>query len=289
MGCANVLKEASRLAMASALEAIITVPLFAKGLVGVSHFFGTKIAPDPQGPGRNGPSLRVVTVHQVHGTASLVLDRRSPSMRSIVAGEEEASTGAHGYDAIVTNQPGVLVAVETADCVPILLLDPVRGVAAAVHAGCRDRPHDQRDRVHRHAVLTNPPPLRRIGRYGQAWATTSRAGWMTCGLASSARRGVPGATPVASPWWPCRSRSPSSACARRLRMGAGCSARTASRRRWPRWKKWAHGPPLEARLRLRRAERGVPWKTVRHGAPGVGGCKPAHRSPFRWAHGHPLR
>src|SRR2546428_8787423 len=100
MGCANVLKEASRLAMASALEAIITVPLFAKGLVGISHFFGTKIAPDPQGPGRNGPSLRVVTVHQVHGTAALVLDRRSASIRSIVAGAGEASTGAHGYDAI---------------------------------------------------------------------------------------------------------------------------------------------------------------------------------------------
>jgi len=116
--------------MSSALEAIITVPLFAKGLVGVSHFFGTKIAPDPQGPGRNGPSLRVVTVHQVHGTAALVLDRRS-------ARSPEPSTGAHGYDAIVTNQPGVLVAVETADCVPILLLDPVRGVAAAVHAGWR--------------------------------------------------------------------------------------------------------------------------------------------------------
>src|SRR3989442_4957846 len=137
MGCANVLKEASRLAMASALEAIITVPLFAKGLVGVSHFFGTKIAPDRQGPGRTGPSLRVVTVHQVHGTPALVLDRRSASIRSIVAGAGEASTGAHGYDAIVTNQPGVLVAVETADCVPILLLDPVRGVAAAVHAGWR--------------------------------------------------------------------------------------------------------------------------------------------------------
>src|SRR5207247_3105942 len=100
MGRANVLKEASRLAMASALEAIITVPLFAKGLVGISHFFGTKIAPDPQGPGRNGPSLRVVTVHQVHGTAALVVDRRGPSMRSTVAAEREASTDAHGHDPV---------------------------------------------------------------------------------------------------------------------------------------------------------------------------------------------
>jgi polyphenol oxidase len=121
--------------MSSALEAIITVPLFAKGLVGVSHFFGTKIAPDLPVMGRNGPSLRVVTVHQVHGTEVLVLDRRSA--RSLIAEGGESPANAHGYDAIVTNQPGVLVAVETADCVPILLLDPVRGVSAAVHAGWR--------------------------------------------------------------------------------------------------------------------------------------------------------
>ena len=116
--------------MSSALEAIITVPLFAKGLVGVSHFFGTKIAPDPPVSCRNGPSLRVVTVHQVHGTEVLILDQRNARV-------PKSSTDAHGYDAIVTDQPGVLVSVETADCVPILLLDPVRGVSAAVHAGWR--------------------------------------------------------------------------------------------------------------------------------------------------------
>ena len=123
--------------MSSALDAIITVPLFAKGLVGVHHFFGTKIAPDLPVSGRNGPPLRVVTVRQVHGTEVLVLDRRSASVRSLIAGGGESSTDAHGCDAIVTNQPGVVVAVETADCVPILLLDPVRGVSAAVHAGWR--------------------------------------------------------------------------------------------------------------------------------------------------------
>jgi YfiH family protein len=116
--------------MSSALEAIITVPLFAKGLVGVYHFFGTKIAADLPVSDRNGPLWRVVTVHQVHGMEVLVLDQRS-------ARYPKSSNDAHGYDAIVTNQPGVLVTVETADCVPILLLDPVRGVSAAVHAGWR--------------------------------------------------------------------------------------------------------------------------------------------------------
>jgi len=40
-------------------------------------------------------------------------------------------------DAIVSNTPGVLAGVKTADCVPILLGDPQTGAFAAVHAGWR--------------------------------------------------------------------------------------------------------------------------------------------------------
>ena len=40
-----------------------------------------------------------------------------------------------GYDAFVTNLPGVAIGVRTADSVPILLYDPVKRVIAAVHAG----------------------------------------------------------------------------------------------------------------------------------------------------------
>jgi YfiH family protein len=40
-------------------------------------------------------------------------------------------------DVIVSNTPHVLAAVKTADCVPILLADPVNGAFAAVHAGWR--------------------------------------------------------------------------------------------------------------------------------------------------------
>jgi YfiH family protein len=38
-------------------------------------------------------------------------------------------------DASVTNRPGLLLAVQTADCVPILIVDPKKRAVAATHAG----------------------------------------------------------------------------------------------------------------------------------------------------------
>jgi polyphenol oxidase len=40
-------------------------------------------------------------------------------------------------DASFTNSPGLLLAVQTADCVPILLVDPKKRAVAAIHAGWR--------------------------------------------------------------------------------------------------------------------------------------------------------
>jgi hypothetical protein len=39
------------------------------------------------------------------------------------------------YDAIVTNRPNIAICIKTADCVPVLMVDPVKKVIAAVHAG----------------------------------------------------------------------------------------------------------------------------------------------------------
>ena len=66
----------------------------------------------------------VIQGHQVHGSRVAVVDR--PGMT-----REELE----GYDAFVTNLPGVAIGVRTADCVPVLLYDPVERVVAAVHAG----------------------------------------------------------------------------------------------------------------------------------------------------------
>ncbi len=40
-------------------------------------------------------------------------------------------------DALVTDKTGICLCVQTADCVPVLLFDPVENVIAAVHAGWR--------------------------------------------------------------------------------------------------------------------------------------------------------
>ncbi|MEV7614437.1 peptidoglycan editing factor PgeF [Streptomyces sp. NPDC089799] len=67
---------------------------------------------------------RVVWMNQVHGRDVAVVDgpwgdpARIPSV-----------------DAVVTARRGLALAVLTADCVPVLLADPVAGVAAAAHAG----------------------------------------------------------------------------------------------------------------------------------------------------------
>ncbi|MER7518177.1 peptidoglycan editing factor PgeF [Streptomyces sp. NPDC126499] len=65
----------------------------------------------------------VVWMNQVHGADVAVVD--GPWTTSDVP----------SVDAVVTARRGLALAVLTADCVPVLLADPVAGVAAAAHAG----------------------------------------------------------------------------------------------------------------------------------------------------------
>ena len=66
----------------------------------------------------------VIQGHQVHGSRIAIIDRPDLTRADL-----------EGYDAFVTNLPGVAIGVRTADCVPILLYDPVHRVIAAVHSG----------------------------------------------------------------------------------------------------------------------------------------------------------
>ena len=67
---------------------------------------------------------RLVTVHQVHGGDA------------VVAGEWGEAERPHA-DALVTDRPGVLLGILTADCAPVLFADAEAGVVGAAHAGWR--------------------------------------------------------------------------------------------------------------------------------------------------------
>jgi len=97
---------------------------------GLCHGFEVGLASAPGVPHERGrravfdllaPIGRVLFLTQVHGVAIV----------------EAPWYGASVGDAAVLREPGLLVTVKTADCMPVLLVDQQTHVAAAVHAGWR--------------------------------------------------------------------------------------------------------------------------------------------------------
>lgn len=81
------------------------------------HGFGTRHADIP------GLFARLATLKQIHSSTCLPAEGRAG-----LIGEG---------DALLENMPGAVVAVKTADCIPILLVDESNRAVAAVHAGWR--------------------------------------------------------------------------------------------------------------------------------------------------------
>jgi YfiH family protein len=81
------------------------------------HGFGTRLADIPAG------FAQLATLKQIHSASCVAAEGRTG-----ILGEG---------DALLENQPGSVVAVKTADCVPVLLVDRRLHAVAAVHAGWR--------------------------------------------------------------------------------------------------------------------------------------------------------
>lgn len=108
---------------------VATVPA-AAAVPGLVHGFEQRLGPsgwESRGETRRRVTAalagrgRLLLLHQVHGAAV----RRAPW-----EGQPEA-------DAAVAEEPGWILGVETADCLPVLLVDPGRRSVAAAHAGWR--------------------------------------------------------------------------------------------------------------------------------------------------------
>lgn len=72
----------------------------------------------------------LVTLNQVHGDAIF-------SVTSASCKKTLLSPAAGDGDGLMTDEPGVVLTVFSADCIPVLLCDPVKKAIAAVHSGWR--------------------------------------------------------------------------------------------------------------------------------------------------------
>lgn len=110
-------------------EGNATVPAL-EAVPGLVHGFGRR-APGRAAETRDATARRVAAalaasgtlqlLHQVHGAAVV----------------EAPWDGMPEADASVARRPGLILGIQTADCLPVLLADPRRGLVAAAHAGWR--------------------------------------------------------------------------------------------------------------------------------------------------------
>jgi polyphenol oxidase len=76
------------------------------------------------------PAAALVTVHQVHSADVVTVTEPWPD-----PGSGPGQAARPHADALVTNRPGLLLGILTADCAPVLLADAKAGVIGAAHAG----------------------------------------------------------------------------------------------------------------------------------------------------------
>jgi YfiH family protein len=72
------------------------------------------------------PSMKLITLKQIHSSSVRHIARHN-------AADAEPCKG----DGLMTNTPGVLLAIQTADCIPVLIADVKTKAVAAFHAGWR--------------------------------------------------------------------------------------------------------------------------------------------------------
>ncbi len=108
---------------------VVTVPALA-AVPGLVHGFEQRLGP-PGSESRAESRERVSRALESSGR--LLLLKQVHGCRV----EPAPWTGTPEADAGLSTRPGELVGVETADCLPVLIVDPERRAAAAVHAGWR--------------------------------------------------------------------------------------------------------------------------------------------------------
>ena len=76
------------------------------------------------------PSMHFIVANQTHSDNISIIKTKKQTWLSNI--EEHAI---ENCDALITNQKDIMLTILTADCVPVLLFDPIQQVVAAIHAG----------------------------------------------------------------------------------------------------------------------------------------------------------
>lgn len=159
----------------------------ANALEGVPHGFLTGIGYEGEpDPGAVLPGGQLVRVKQVHSAKVVTVDKPFP--------EDQRPE----VDAIVTETPGLVLGIVTADCAPVLFADPAAGVVGAAHAGWRGAHHGVLEGTVRHMEALGAKRENIAAAIGPTIAEQNyEVGWDFCKLFEDRhqrffRRGRPG-------------------------------------------------------------------------------------------------
>ena len=75
------------------------------------------------------PKMNFIVANQTHSSNIHIVTKNQE------IGWQKAEDAIENCDALITNIPNVMLTILTADCVPILLLDPKQKIVSAIHAG----------------------------------------------------------------------------------------------------------------------------------------------------------
>jgi YfiH family protein len=130
------------------------------GFSGLQHGFLTK-RPSLDGFLELFPKAHeVVWMEQVHGRGIKVL---TPTELGALGGKRQIM----GVDGLITSLPQVFLLVRTADCVPLLIFDPISLAVGCAHAGWRGTAQDiQGGLIERFALDFGVPPKRLLVAIG---------------------------------------------------------------------------------------------------------------------------
>lgn len=80
---------------------------------------------------------KLIEANESHSANILLIDHEDSAGRLVYVDETHVIKDGEGFDAMITDVPGIMLAIRTADCVPVFLYDRVKQIVGMVHSGWR--------------------------------------------------------------------------------------------------------------------------------------------------------